>query len=238
MIRLAVCDDEQVFTEKIGEIVREHGAKRDTVEEICCYTDSRMLLYDIEEGRGFDLFLLDIEMPGLSGMELAEKIRSYLPQAMILFITSYTKYAVKAFELSVFRYIPKSELEVCLPLALDDACALLEMKDKDSYLIESPRKVTKVWMEDILYIEKEQKYSVLVLKEDRISVRKSLVQVLKELDHPEFLMIERGYIVNLYHVMKLEHNQIFLRGGEILPVGGSHIKVVRQAVADFWRKRL
>lgn len=238
MIRLAICDDEIAFTEQIKGIIRKHCEKAEVVEETACYTDSAMLLYYIEEGKEFDLFLLDIEMPGLTGMKLAKEIRRYLPQALILFVTSYTQYAIKAFELSVFRYIPKSELEVCLPLALEDAFALLEMKDRDCYLIESPRKMTKILMDDILYISKEQKYSVLVLKEGRISVRKSLQQVQKELDRPEFLMIERGYVVNLYHVMKLEQNQVFLRGGEVLPVGSSHQKVVREAVSEFWRKRL
>lgn len=238
MIRLAVCDDEKIFAEQVQEMIIVYCNKREIVEETFCYTDSRMLLYDVAEGKAIDIFFLDIEMPELTGMKLAEEIRKFLPYAIILFVTSFTKYAIRAFELSVFRYIPKTELEACLPLALDDAIDMLEMKNQDCYLIESPRRITKVMMDDILYIGKEQKYSVLVLKNERIPVRKSLMQVLKELNRPEFLMIERGYIVNLYHVVRLERDQIFLRGGAALPVGGSHIKAVREAVGGFWRKRL
>ena len=84
---------------------------------------SGQLLYDVEEGAHFDLLLLDIEMPEKDGMCLAASLRRHLPMALIIFITSHTQYAVKAYELSVFRYIPKSEMETCLPLGLNRASA-------------------------------------------------------------------------------------------------------------------
>ena len=110
MIRIAVCDDEQCFVEQIYTILSVQAKEISSALHISTYMDSGQLLYDVEDGAHFDLLFLDIEMPGTDGMSLAGAIRRSLPLALIVFITSHTKYAVKAFELSVFRYIPKPEL--------------------------------------------------------------------------------------------------------------------------------
>ena len=239
MIRTAVCDDQEMFAKRVKTMVDGYFGEQGIMEETSCYTDGKMLLYDVEEGRNFDLFFLDIEMPEMTGMDLAARIRTQLPEAFICFITSHTKYAVKAYELSVFRYIPKPELETCLPLALSDVHGALKRKSQDVYVVESARKLQKIPVDDILYICKEQKNSIFVLRDQsRAAVRKPLNQVLKELERTEFLMVERGYVVNLYHVMKLEGSLIYMRGGDTLPVGGSRQKDVWEAVSSFWRDRL
>ena len=66
-----------------------------------------MLQYDIEEGQYYDLILSDIEMPQIDGMDLAAYMKRYLPDVLIIFITSHLKYAVDAFELSVSIYTQK-----------------------------------------------------------------------------------------------------------------------------------
>lgn len=242
MIRIAVCDDEQKFVEQIQAILSSKAKELPCAIEVSAYTGSGDLLYDVEEGRHFDLLFLDIEMPETDGMGLAAAVRRQLPQSLIVFITSHTKYAVKAFELSVFRYIPKSELEACLPLALWDACQLLLRKSTDTYVIESPRRVRKIAVDDILYIYKAQKYAVIVLAEEEISVRKSLEQVRKELDGSQdpggFLMVERGYIVNLFHVDRLEEQRLYLDDGTEIPVSRRNQSAVRSAVVSYWRARL
>ena len=242
MIRIAVCDDEQCFVEQIYTILSVQAKEISSALHISTYMDSGQLLYDVEDGAHFDLLFLDIEMPGTDGMSLAGAIRRSLPLALIVFITSHTKYAVKAYELSVFRYIPKSELETCLPLALSDACGLLTRNSHDTYVIESSRMMRKIAADDILYIYKDQKYAVIVLEHEKILHRKSLDQVLGELCAPKreggFLMVERGYIVNLFHVEKMEGSELFLDNGAVIPVSRRNQKEVRNAITSYWRKKL
>ena len=207
MIRIAVCDDEQCFVEQIHTILSGQAKEISSALHISTYTDSGQLLYDVEEGAHFDLLFLDIEMPGTDGMSLAGAIRRFLPLALIVFITSHTKYAVKAFELSVFRYTPKPELAACLPLALKDACRLLERNSNDTYVIESPRRVRKIAVDDILYIYKDQKYAVFVLENEELPVRRPLEQVLAELCGEErdggFLMGHSDLVTSLQERKKI-----------------------------------
>ena len=150
MLHIAICDDdpgavgrEQALVEKT---YRESGASC----KIRCYTDSRNLLADIlDDGFFFDLLLLDIEMPGLSGMELPQKLRPCLPEAKIIFVTSHREYAIDAFELSIFRYIPKAELEKRLPAALRDAAGLILLQAGQSYTIETKSRLEKIPLREI-----------------------------------------------------------------------------------------
>lgn len=238
MFRIVVCDDQQSFAQLVKGKINEYCLEYGIGAEIFLYTDSSMLLYDIEENLYIDMFFLDIQMPELDGMSLAAGIRKKLPQALILFITSHNEYAIKAYELSIFRYIPKLELDIYLPLALADAVRLLSRSSSQCLLVESSKKIQKVVIEDILYIYKDQKNAVLVLNQDRVMVRKPLILLLEEIKRDEFLMIERGYIVNLYHVVKMENSQVLLDNGAVLPVSKGHQKNVREKIGEFWRKRL
>ncbi|MBP1543632.1 MAG: response regulator, partial [Oscillospiraceae bacterium] len=90
MLRIAVCDDEKRLAEENKAVLEKALAEICVSAEINVYTDSRNLLYDItEDGFHYDLLLSDIEMPELSGMELAGKIKPFLPDIRIIFITSH-----------------------------------------------------------------------------------------------------------------------------------------------------
>ena len=102
MIRIAICDDEEKAVALHEQFVKDSLQACSIGYEITTYTQSRNLLYDItDDGFFYDLILLDIEMPGISGMEIPQQIKSFLPNVRIIFVTSHTEYAIDAFELSI-----------------------------------------------------------------------------------------------------------------------------------------
>ena len=134
MVKIAICDDEEKSVALHEKMVRECLQSAGIGYEVTTYTQSRNLLYDITDDAFFyDLILLDIEMPGISGMELPQKIKGFLPNVKIIFVTSHTEYAIDAFELSIFRYVPKNNLEVKLPAAVLDAARLIELESGQEY---------------------------------------------------------------------------------------------------------
>lgn len=111
LVKIAICDDDKAAVKSHGDIVKDCLRSCGIGYEIATYTQSSNLLFDITDDHFFyDLILLDIEMPGMTGMELSEKIKPHLPNVKIIFITSHIEYAIDAFELSIFRYVPKSDL--------------------------------------------------------------------------------------------------------------------------------
>lgn len=235
MLRIAVCDDEE---EEVAVHVKaaEEGLKEcGSIGEITGYTDSRNLLYDItEDNFHYDLILLDIEMPDSTGMEIAEKIKPFLPEVKIIFITSHIEFAIDAFELSVFRYVPKDDREKRLLNAVKDAIRLLELEEGKSYTIRTNSRLEKIPYKEIYFIERDGKNACIRAKDGVSKVRKSLQQVFEELASEEFLFIDRGCIVNMIHIMQIKEGTAVLKNGESLPISRSHLQEVKEQLNAYW----
>lgn len=235
MIKIAICDDDRKAVSLHENIVRESLKMCDIGYEIAVYTHSDNLLYDITADRFFyDLLLLDIEMPNISGMEISEKIKPYLPNAKIIFITSHIEYAIDAFELSIFRYVPKNDLEKRLAAAITDAAKLIELEAGQEYTIQTKSRMEKISYKDILYIRRDGKNACIVSSEGLSKVRKSLQQVYDELHSQEFIFIDRGYIVNIIQIMRISDGMAVLKNGEQLPISRSNLQAVKQQINRFW----
>ena len=235
MVKIAICDDEEKSVALHERMVRECLQAAGIGCEITTYTQSRNLLYDITDDAFFyDLILLDIEMPGISGMELPQQIKGFLPNVRIIFVTSHTEYAIDAFELSIFRYVPKNNLEAKLPAAVLDAARLIELEAGQEYTIQTASRLEKIPFKDIFYVQRDGKNAMIVSSTGTAKVRKSLQQVFDELNTPEFIFIDRGCIVNIIHIMKNRGGMAVLKNGEQLPISRSHLQEVKQKINEFW----
>lgn len=144
MIRIAICDDEMTFVDKINTLISEWSAQNQYFSVIQTFSNGQNLIYDIEDGQHYDLVILDIEMPAINGMEVADAIRRLLPDILVIFVTSHTEYALDAYELSIFRYISKSDLENKLRHAFLDAVKLIQIQQNDSYIIQNQNRLERI----------------------------------------------------------------------------------------------
>lgn len=245
MIRIGICDDENILLEKIKEHVENCLSHNQIFASIHSFDKGKNLLYEIEDGTGFDLLLLDIEMPEMDGMELAAQIKKLLPDVFILFITSHMKYALDAYELSVFRYIPKNDLDGRLDHALLDAAKLIELQMRESYIIQNQNRLERIPLKNLLYITHEGKNALLVTnilepsgEKKSFKVRKTMQQVFAELNGNEFIFIDRGCIVNLSQIMSVRENFCILKDNTQLPVSQSRMQNLKENLMLFWKQQL
>lgn len=239
MLRIAVCDDDSAAAQSNREAVEDCLKGCGSMGEIAVYTRSDNLLWDITEDRFFfDLILLDIEMPGSTGMELADKIRPFLPQVKIIFITSHVEYAIDAFALSIFRYVPKNDTAQRLPAAIQDAIRLIQLEEGRTYTIRTSSRLEKIPYREILYIARDGKNAGIVTAGGRAKVRKSLQQVYEELAAEEFIFTDRGCIVNMIHIMQVKEGSVILKDGTALPVSRSHLQAVKAQINTYWGEHI
>lgn len=239
MIYIAICEDEKKMLEELKNKVNQFLLKNKIMAEVELYSQSRNLLYDIQEGKHYDLILSDIEMPHMDGMELAGNIRKYLSEVLIIFITSHLKYAIDAFELSIFRYIPKDSISARLPFALEDAIKMIHLQKNDFYVIETLSRLEKIPYKNIIYIQRQGKNSIFYLSDNTsTSIRKSLSQLYSEFKQENFAYIDRGTIVNLAHIMTISDGMVRMTNGENLYASQAKIEEIKNRMNAFWRKQL
>ena len=235
MLHIAICDDDKAAVESHKNITENCLKTCGSMGKIETYVNSDNLLYDITEDKFFfDLILLDIEMPGSTGMEIAEKIKPCLPDVKIIFITSHIEYAIDAFELSIFRYVPKTDIAGRLPAAIQDAIKLIALADGKTYTIQTNSRLEKIPYREIYHINRDGKNASITTTGGMSKVRKSLQQVYSELGSDEFIFIDRGCIANMIHIMQVKDGMAVLKNGEALPISRSHLQEVKEQINHYW----
>lgn len=236
MLKIAVLDDQELYVNKIDEITRNAMLKQGIAYELFKYTSTEEFLYDLSEDNKFDIYLIDVELQTTSGLEVARKIREKYYDSVIIYVTNYIEYAVAGYEVNAYRYIPKNILEEKLPEAYATVYANVENKKKNFYIIENNHRIERIAYEDIFYVKKDQKYIRIVHKHGISRERKTIAEFIESVQSLDtFVLVDRSYIVNAFHIMNLKKLEIVLRNGESIPVSRPKLSYVKQEIMRIWR---
>lgn len=238
MVRIAILDDTEGDRERIAATVREYFHKKgmECEYEISLFSGSEALYFALEDKKYFDLYLLDMEMPDCNGLQVAQVIRDYYMEPFIIYVTNYVEYAVQAFEVNAYRYIPKAMIGEKLPEALDKLLPDIAQLDKRAYIVEWENGAEKILYRDIYYIRKEGKYSNIVHRNGESRIRKTLREIAAELNSEEFFYIDKGCVVNIRHILSCRKGQVNMRDHTILPLSRPRYQAVKERVAAYWRE--
>lgn len=206
--------------------------------QVDVYANGENLLYEIKDGKRYEAYLVDVEMPGMNGLELAKKIREFEPVAYIVFITSHIQYAIEGYEVNAYRYILKSDIQEKLPRTMEKMLKDLHIEEKKYYVINTSNRYEKIMYRDILYIRRDRKNAIFVTIYGEHQKRITLRDLYKELDPDQFFFIERGYIVNIMHIAGYQQNRVILSNDDYLVVSYSHVEDTKRRLMKHWGMKL
>ena len=152
---IAICDDDEIFLSRLEKQIRAELQQLNVVGEIVSYTDSEKLLET--KLHQTEIFFLDIDMPEVTGMELAAKLEEQNPQAIVIFISNHEEAVFEAIHYKPFRFIRKAYLQAELSEALQ---SLKKQKEKRARFITLDVKEQQIVLpvKEIVYIESQAHY--------------------------------------------------------------------------------
>lgn len=219
MFHIAICEDNDKELEHIRSILCQVKIFCDFTE----YTSAEPLLLDIEIGRKqFNLFLLDIFLPGLNGVEAARRIRRLDEKAVLIFLTSSKDFYREAFDLYAFHYLIK-------PVSLPE---LTEVLQKAQNMISAPEETLHITFRgqniilrhaDITYID-SYNHALCFHTQDgqKHTSYGRLDEIQKQLSPELFVRCHKSFIVNLVHVNRLTREGFYI-GSMLIPISRTYV---------------
>ena len=177
-----------------------------------------------------DLVFLDVQMPGITGIEFARNIPK---NTLIIFTTAYTEYALDSYEVDAVDYLVKpiefERFQKAVNKAINYHALLvtgekenIEEVENDYLFVKSERRYFKVNFEDILFIEGLKDYVILQLKDQRIITKMTLKAMQEQLPASLFFRINKSYIITTRHITSFDNNDVTIRSHEIA-IGNSYL---------------
>lgn len=236
MIKIAVIDDEEQIRKLILRNIKKTVQEHHDIE-ISTYASGTSFWEELQNGKTPDILFTDIQMQTLDGVELGKRARKMCPDMYIVFITSYEEYAAESYRIEAYQYILKQDLEFRLPGVVRQLTERLRKKEKEFCIIKDGTEQVKLFYKDILYLYKSKgaKYVNYVTAQCVVRERNSLENALKTLDNRQFLLVERGYAVNIKKISRLSGDTIYLEKGYEVQVSKARLAEVKREINLYWR---
>ncbi len=230
-LKIAICDDDAAQRAYLYELVEVWAKRNRHLTEVKQYVGAREFLFDYAEEKDFDILLLDVEMPEVSGIELAKEVRRENQRVQIIFITGFYEYFSDGYDVSALHYLIKPADGTKLYPVLDRAADNLAYRQR-SVLLSTGSEDIKVSIADILYIEAENVYVIVHTVQGAYRVRMALSKLSNQLDET-FYKVHRSFLVGLKYIKKITRTEITMVNGDIVPISRGLYNDVHTALIKY-----
>jgi len=217
-LRCIVLDDEPIGRENIENFVKEI----DFLELVNSFEDpvkARMFL----ESNKVDIIFSDIQMPKINGLDL---VKSLVNPPVIIFITAHRDFALDGFETGATDYLVKPVRFDRFLKAVNKAKDYINLKrnstvhqvNSDRIFIKSDGKLTKILLDEILYVEAQGDYLKIVIQNETYTTLATLKSMDEVLTLPKFFRVQRSFIINLEAIRSLSGNMVELVNGKSISI--------------------
>lgn len=228
-LKIALCDDDRTALPVIAgaaeSTFRNHGFR---TELLSCQSGKELL--NAMVNNRFDIVLLDIDMPGLDGIEVGRRIREMKTGTQIIFVSECESRVFESFEVQPLGFVRKSNF-------LNDIAAVVKLyiktcvqEQNSEYMeFETRSGLLNLKIRQIRYIEGSRNYQMLYLENSSEPMEvKMTMDKLEDLLEPHgFIRIHKGYLVNCQFIQRIQNTALSLRDGVELPIGRSKMGEVK-----------
>lgn len=233
MIKTAVCDDEKIVLDEICSKVQDAFSEINCTSEIF-KTHKPFDLVEHIKNNTTDVLFLDIDMPSLSGMDIAQFLIDSNAEILLVFVTSHDTLVYQSFRYHPFGFIRKSHFDEEIGAVVKSIADELQ-KRNEHFSFKTNEGFFKVPFEDIIYFESESNYINLHCTDNQYRFRGTITSLENELNAKGFIRTHKGFLVNQQHIFAIKGDDIELSSKELLPIGRTNRESVKKAILRYMR---
>ena len=240
MLNIAICDDEEVFINKIESVITDYLKNKDIEFVIDSYVSSLKFANLKNEMNKYDIVFMDINMAELDGIAVSKVLRKYCPNTYLIFITAFINYTLEGYKVEAIRYILKdyNNMEVDIAEALETVLKKMDIeytKIRYDFVGIGARDIS---VNNIIYIDNDlHKLTLhLLIKGKRVSYElyKKISDIEQDFQSDYLVHTHQSFLVNIQYVTHIKRYELTLSTGELIPISKNRYKSVQEA---FMRKK-
>ncbi|MDN2453407.1 LytTR family DNA-binding domain-containing protein [Lactobacillus sp. UCMA15818] len=235
MIRVAICDDIPEMTSEIERILESYNP---TLFDISIFFTAEKFISSIKNTQ-YDFFILDIELPSSSGINIAKEIRKQDLNVPIVFLTNFNEYMEDVFQVQTFDYILKPVTKEKLFPVVNKIIKYLDLED--NYLSFDYKRIAyNLKLSNIVCFEKQKRIVIIHTTQEDFQAIMSTQELLEKLND-NFVQVHTSYIVNTKFIKEVGTNYIILMGNTIsieIPMSRKFKLRARDAIIMKMRSKL
>ena len=239
MLRIALCDDEKHELGKTAVLLERYLLSRPSLSgKAEVFQNGEALLTRAEEVGGFDLYILDILMPGLSGIDTGRRLRTLGDGGEIVYLTSSNDFAADSYEVGAFFYLLKPVSESSLFKVLDSAVEKLERRRNVAIVVTTANGQQRLLLERIRYAERVGRCiryyctdGTVDSQTIRVPFREAVATLLAD---RRFCLCGASFVLNFQHVAAVQGRTAMLDNGQTVELPRASATEFKKAWGKFW----
>ena len=237
-MNIAVCDGDIKIIGELENIVDSCFLENRTEYHCDTFLSGDELLGEIEgKVKPYQIYILDIEMKGRTGLEVAKEIRQNDRDALIIFSSNHSEVTQEVFDVMTFHFLVKPLDLIKFKQVLLRAIYLLEGRERFFQFKSGKRRITLDYS-SILYFENQKRKMIVYTNQEFYEFYSTTKELLSELNKRLFAQIHNSYIVCMDAVVTLEKEEVVLKSGVSIPISKTYCQSFNTAYKDFILMRM
>ena len=230
---ISICDDNAAEATGIKAMVDTWAQEKCHAIGIDAFSSAEQFLFHYADHPEYDILLLDIEMEGISGMELARRIRKDNHTVQIIFITGFSDYMQEGYDVEALHYLMKPVSQEKLSEVLNRAVARLQ-KPQKSIVCAVDGTAQRIFLDEIVYME-ILSHTLTIHGRQDYQLHMTIGEIQKQLGD-QFCRCHRSFLVNLEKIRTIRKTDILMDTGVSVPMSRRLAADVNQAFFQYYRK--
>ena len=237
MLKIAICDDEKYFGEKIKSILADYMNEKQIPYEVTFFNSGKEFIKSGIEVMNYQILFLDINMEQMDGIETAKYVRKYTEECFIVFVTAYMDYTLDGYKVGAVRYLLKGTDHFAESMyeCLDTILSKMNRKSVTRKM-QFNEGVRVVPFDRIIYIESrlhKLEYHIMEEKEQIYTCYGKLNEIEQEYKNEGFIRLHQSFLVNMHYIERLEHYAAVLGNGMKITIPRARYKFVENSFVEY-----